>query len=72
VQAPPAVQHPTVKSPVAEQAILREKLKGYLAGREEELKKENDPARRKFLEYEMDYLKEELSNVESKIARGSP
>jgi hypothetical protein len=71
-QPPPAIQHPKAKAPVAEQAILREKLKSYLAGREEELKKENDPARRKFLEYEMDYLREELSNVESKIARGSP
>jgi hypothetical protein len=51
---------------------LRDKLKNYLVGRQEELDKEKDPARRKFLEYEMDYLKEELSNVESKIARGTP
>jgi len=71
-QAPPAIQHPSVKAPVAEQAILREQLKSYLAGRQEELKKENDPARRKLLEYEMDYLREELSSVESKIARGTP
>jgi hypothetical protein len=72
VQTPPAVQHPKVKPVVAEQAILRDKLKNYLVGRQEELDKEKDPARRKFLEYEMDYLKEELSNVESKIARGTP
>jgi hypothetical protein len=70
--APPPVQHPGVKTPAAEQARLREHLKGYLAGRQEEFKKETDPARRKFLEYEMDYLREELSNVESKIARGAP
>ena len=72
VQSPPPVKHPAAKAPVAEQAILREKLKGYLAGREDELKKETDPARRKFIEYEMDYLREELSNVESKIALGTP
>jgi len=47
----------------------RDELRTYEALRAEELRLEKDPRRRERLQAELDYLREELSSVEDRIAR---
>ena len=68
VQAAPVTKPFRIKNPEPDEVVLHQKLQTHLESREQELKKESDPARRKLLESEIDYLRDEVSAVESRIA----
>ncbi|HEY0457049.1 MAG TPA: hypothetical protein VGE41_11785 [Verrucomicrobiae bacterium] len=69
---PAVVRQTTAVAGVPEsELILRDKLKRYLEIRSVEVQSEPDPKRRELLQFEMDYMRRELTNVEDTIARQS-
>lgn len=61
-------KQPAKPDPLTEQVILRERLRRYLVTKESELNQETEPKRRQLIQYEMEYMREELNKLDAKLS----
>jgi hypothetical protein len=63
----PGVKTASEQQTLTQEVLLREQLRRYLLSKQSDFKKETEPKRRQLIQYEMDYLQEELNKLDAKL-----